>query len=151
MADASYNVGVYRTQGGDELVVASSGTITLEGTLTSTGTVALGPVAAATTTATLPAGGVSLVTRGTTATGPNVYTIAAPVPGQPKWISCTTANSSDVARIKGASTGITFGVTGAFPFLNITETATIALVGYTTAIYHFVTGSTATPFANASS
>jgi hypothetical protein len=131
----SYQPKTYRAQGGDEFVVASGGKITVE----SGGELRSGPAAAGTTTADLAAGGVSLVVGGATATGANVYTIDAPVPGQPKWISCSLANSSDVARIKGETTGITFGPsTAATPFLNLTTSITVQLVVYTTAIYHVV-------------
>lgn len=127
MADNSYQPGVYREHGGNTLVVKSSGALKW------------GEAAAGTTTADLPANGVSLVVGGTTATGANVYTIDPPVPGQIKFISCSLANSSDVARIKGETTGITFGPsTAAYPFLNLTTSVTVQLVGYTTAIYHVI-------------
>lgn len=147
MADSLYR-GIYRKQGGDELVVASSGTITLEGTLSSTGTIALGPVAAGTTTANLPAGGVSLVVAGTSGTGTNVYTIANPVIGQPKWITATavTNATSDHITIVGPTTTVTFGPT-ALPKLRFVAAGTAALVGRTTAIYDFVPLSTAIVYA----
>lgn len=139
MADDSYQTGVYREHGGDALVVKSSGMIKW------------GECDTATTSATIPNNGVSIVVGGTTATGANVYTIAAPVPGQTKYISCTTANTSDVARLQGPTTTMLFGVGTGQPFLNITATGTVQLVGFSTARYHFVNGSTAAPIANASS
>lgn len=139
MADNNYQPGVYRAQGGNELIIKS------------TGALKWGECASATTDANLPANGVSIVVGGTTGTGANSYTMDAPVPGQIKFISCTTANSSDVARIVGPTTTTLFGVGTGKPRLNITEQATVCLVGYSTLVWHVVTGSTATPFANVSS
>lgn len=147
MADDSYQPGVYREHGGDALVVKSSGSITVE----SSGTLKIGAVATATTSATMPANGLDIIVGGTTATGANVFTLAAPVVGQLKLLSCTTANSSDVARVKGTSTGITFGAGGAKPFLNFTEAGTALLIGNTTANWHVVLHTTGTPLQNVSS
>lgn len=139
MADDSYQPGVYRAHGGDELIVKSSGAIKW------------GECDTASTAATIPNNGVSIVVGGTTGTGANTYTLAAPVQGQTKYISCTTANSSDVARIVGPTTTVLFGVGTGKPRLNITETATIHLVGFSSVVWHVVNASTATPFANVSS
>lgn len=121
MSDATYNPGgtpIYHKQGGNELVVGSSGVITLE----SGGSIAVGsgasiavasggsltvPVTSGTTTAALSNTGISTVTKGTTGTGVNNYTISDPVAGSQKWISCTTANVSEFVTIT-ASTAVTF-------------------------------------------
>ena len=143
MADESYQPKVYRKQGGDELVVASGGTITVE----SGGSIVTGPVASGTTTANLPAGGVSFVVSGSSATGTNNFTIANPVIGQPKWITATAVtNSSDCVGIVGATTTVTFGPT-AMPRLKIVAAGTVQLIGRTTLIYDFVPVSTAIAYA----
>jgi hypothetical protein len=135
----SYQPGVYRAQGGNELVIKSTGILTW------------GSIDTPTTTATLPNNGVSIVVGGTTATGANSYTMAAPSAGQIKFISCTTANTSDVARIVGPTTTVLFGAGTGLPRLNITERGTVCLVGVSSVVWHFVNGSTAAPIANASS
>lgn len=135
----SYQPGVYRAQGGNELVIKSTGILTW------------GTVDTPTTTATLPNNGLSIVVGGTTATGANVYTMAAPAANQIKFISCTTANTSDVARIAGPTTTVLFGAGTGKPFLNITERGTVCLVGVSSLVWHVVNGSTAAPIANVSS
>ena len=143
MADASYQPKVYRKRGGDELVVASGGTITVE----SGGAIVSGPVAAGTTSANLPAGGLSYVVSGSSATGTNNFTIANPVIGQHKFITATSVtNSSDCVGIVGVTTGVTFGPT-AMPRLKIVAAGTVELIGRTTAIYDFIPLSTAIVFA----
>jgi hypothetical protein len=135
----SYQPGVYREHGGNKIVIKS------------TGILQWGDVDTPTTSATLPNNGVSIVVGGTTATGANAYTMAAPAANQVKWISCTTANTSDVARIQGPTTTVLFGVGTGQRFLNITGTGTVQLVGVSSVVWHFVNGSTAAPIANASS
>jgi hypothetical protein len=139
MADNSYQPGVYREQGGNKLFVKS------------TGIIQWGECDTATTAATIPNNGVTIVVGGTTATGANSYTLAAPQPGQTKYISCSTANTSDVARIIGPTTTVLFGVGTGKPRLNITDTGTVTLVGFSTLVWHVVNGSTAAPIANVSS
>lgn len=136
----SYQGKVYRAQGGNELVVASSGKITVE----AGGHVAF-PVETGTTATALTAMGLSLVTRGTTATGTNTYTMKAPIIGVPKWITATTATSSESVTITGVTTGVTFG-SGAMPKLVFTSAGCAALIGRTTAIWDVVNvGSTVAP------
>lgn len=137
----SYQPKTYRKQGGDELVIASSGTLTIE----AGGALALN-TAAATTTANLPAGGLSLVTA-TSAAGAQVFTIDRPVVGQPKWISCTVANATDTCTITGPSTTTLFGAGTGLPKLRFVLPGTVQLIGYTTNVYHFVPISTAIAYA----
>jgi hypothetical protein len=147
MADQSYRAGVYRKQGGDEMVVTSSGTLTIEGTVASTGTFSFGPVASGSTTANLPAGGVSEVVSGATATGTNSFTMDAPVAGQFKWITATSvATSSDSVTIVGPTTTVTFGPT-ALPKLRFVAAGSVSLVGASSVKWHFVPISTAIAYA----
>jgi hypothetical protein len=138
----SYQPKVYRKQGGDEIVVAAGGKITVE----SSGYVSVGAVETGTTTAALLPSGLSLVLSGTSGTGTNTYTISAPIPGVPKYIDATLVrNSSDSVTITGVTTGITFGST-LMPKLVFTSAGTASLIGRTTAIYSVVNvGSTVTP------
>lgn len=155
MADATYQPKVYREQGGDELVVTSSGVLTLEGTLTvaSGGSVAVasgGSIAAASgASVTFAAGayitepvqtltstqtatnvtnyGLTLLT-GTT-TGPT-YTLAAPsAAGMTKYLSLTHSSSGATHRcaLNSNSTGVSFDTTGG----NQITFATSALRGVT--------------------
>jgi hypothetical protein len=135
----SWQPSVYRTQGGNELVVKS------------TGVLKWGELETGTTTANLSNNGISIVVGGTTATGANSYTMNAPQPGQIKFISCTTANTSDVARIVGPTTTTLFGVGTGLPRLNINRTGTVCLVGVSTLVWHVCIDSTATPIATLSS
>lgn len=136
----SYQGKVYRAQGGNEIVVASSGKVTIE----SGGHLAW-PVETGTTTAALAAMGLSICTRGTTATGANTYTIKAPIVGVPKWIAVLLANSSDNVTVAGETTGITFGST-LMPKVVVGSAGTVAMIGRTTAIYDVINvGSTVTP------
>lgn len=139
MADNSYQPGVYRARGGNELVVKSSGVIKW------------GELETATTTSNMANNGVSIVVGGTTATGANSYTMNAPEPGQIKFISCTTANSSDVARVIGPTTTTLFGVGTGLPRLNMNRTGTVCLVGVSTLVWHVCLDSTGTPIATLSS
>lgn len=136
----SYQPLVYKKQGGAELVVASSGKITVE-----TGGHIANHVETATTATALTAMGVSIVTRGTTATGVNAYTIKAPIIGVQKFIVALLADSSETVRIAGETTGITFGST-LMPRMVFTSAGTAHLIGRTTAIYDVINvGSTVTP------
>jgi len=133
----SYQPLVYRKQGGDELVVASGGKITVE----SGGQIIEGAVASGTTTANLPAGGVSLVVAQTSGTGTNTYTLAAPVPGLQKWITATaiTNASTDHVTVIGPTTTTLFLDK---PKLRFIATGTVALIGRTTLVYDVVSAST---------
>ena len=89
--------------------------------------------------------GLSLVTRGTTATGANNYTIKAPIIGVPKWITALLAATSETVVVAGETTGITFGST-LMPKVVISSAGCVALIGRTTAIYDVINvGSTVTP------
>lgn len=164
MADASYTPKIYKAQGGAELVVTSSGTLTLEGRMDlssgSSMTVASGaaigiasgasigiasggylsmPVQTVSSSGTTITNyGVSVVT-GTTV-GPT-YLISNPLTGGVKMI-CISASSSaatSTAIIAAASTGVSFGSTGAN---NITlygaGARAVTLVGISTAAYRIV-------------
>lgn len=114
---AGYHRGVYRAQGGDELVVASSGAITVQ----SGGIVnyqaggyfkypvqSLGSSQTATTVTNF---GLTVLT-GTT-TGPT-FTMAAPVVGLDKQISLSHSSSGATHRavLRSNSTGVSFDTTG---------------------------------------
>lgn len=103
----TYQPKVYRKQGGDELVIASGGKITVE-----TGGYVAGYTETISTSATaLTAAGLSVVT-GTTV-GPT-YLIANPITGVLKFISLAAASSGATHRaiVAPASTGVSFDTTG---------------------------------------
>jgi len=160
MADASYTPKVYKAQGGANLVVTSSGTLTLEGTqtvasggtlsvasggtLSIAGTVSvtsgggafkLPSVSIATSATTIPANGLSLI-AGTTA-GPT-FLIANPIAGAAAYL-CLEPSSSGVthrAIIAAASTGVSFGTTGGNQITLATSALrNVCLVGASTTKY----------------
>lgn len=138
MADATYQPKVYRKQGGDELVITSSGTLTVEGRLDlasgssfsfASGSGFAVPTQTLTSTQTatnITNFGLSILT-GTT-TGPT-YTLAAPVAGTLKWISMTSSSSGVTHRavINANTTGVSFDTTGG----NVITMATSAIRGLT--------------------
>ena len=157
MADATYPVsgtGVYRAQGGNEVVVGTTGRITGNTsdnwtlnesnlTLGTSGNVLL-PVSTASTASDITNNGVSSVSA-TTAAGNNTYTIAAPVAGTIKWINCTGANSSD-AVIISASTAVTFLAGASQNKLKIIAKGLLPLAGISSTVYSTITVSTAVAF-----
>lgn len=157
MADATYQPKVYRTQGGNQIVVASTGNIKVESgggiDLESGGQLRVAdgaylsvPVVTETTAAALSNYGVSVVTKGTTATGANTYTIDAPVAGAMKWLSVTAANSSEHVIIQ-ANTNVTFDPAGSKDKLKIVAPGGVTLFGVTTSAYQLVFASTVVAFA----
>ena len=182
MADATYQPKVYRRQGGNVFVVASTGQVLVESGggievdsggrigLDATMTVASGgiitvasgglidvadggqitvPVATETTAADLSNFGISVVTQGTTATGANTYTIAAPAVGTLKWLSATAANTSEHILIR-ASSNVTFDPAGSKDLLKIVAPGGIGLIGITTSAYQLLVASTIVAFATSS-
>jgi hypothetical protein len=132
----SYKPLVYKDHGGDRLVVASGGTIAIEagGTITSadplyseTGFREYVETAVAATT-TLVNYGVSMILS--TGTSQHVYSLAAPVAGIRKYISCNNVNKST-----GSSTGAAI----------VTSSGASAAFGAYTSIL-FSTGSANTQF-----
>jgi hypothetical protein len=137
---AVYQPKVYRSQGGAEIVIASSGKITQE----AGGHIAV-HVETGTTTAALSAMGVSLVTRGTTGTGVNTYTMNAPIIGVQKFVTALLAATSETIAITGVTTTVTFGST-LMPKMVFSSPGTAHLIGRTTAIWDVINvGSTVTP------
>jgi len=115
MADASYQPKVYRKQGGDETVVASGGTLTLESgaTLTSaatethTGTVThsaavVNTVTAASTAQTLLGHGTSLI--GSTAAGALAYNLNRPGTAGARKTLCIRASTGALTVISSTVT-----------------------------------------------
>jgi hypothetical protein len=142
MPDGTYQPAVYKRQGGNVQVVASGGQILVE----DGGTIAV-PVVTETTAAALSNYGVSNVTRGTTATGANNYTMDAPVAGCVKIINCLAANTSDCVTISG-NTNVSYGGgTGTPTTLKIIREGGVMLVGVSTAAWQIVGGSTVYAFA----
>lgn len=154
----SYQPPVYRKQGGAELVVASSGIITVESggsmdvesggsiDIESGGSITLASGAnlrhavstVATSATTITADGFSLVT-GTTV-GPT-FLIANPKVGVVKYIHLTSTSSGATHRaiIAPASTGVSFDTTGANQITLATSALRgVTLIGQTTAIYRVV-------------
>lgn len=145
MADATYQPKIYKQQGGSNLTVTSSGTVTLEGALTvssggsitySSGSSLVVPVQTVSSSATTITNfGVSNIT-GTTA-GPT-YLIANPGTGVPKWLNlaATSSGATHRAIIAAASTGVSFSTTGANQLTLATSgTRNVMLVGMSTAAY----------------
>lgn len=154
----SYNAKVYRKQGGDELVVASGGKLTLESgssfTLASDLELASGskvsyaagsyfqvPIQTLTSTQTatnITNFGLSVLT-GTT-TGPT-YTLAAPVVGLTKYLSLTHSSSGATHRavVNSNTTGVSFDTTGGNQLTFATSALRgISLVAQTTAKWRIV-------------
>jgi len=138
----SYASKVYRKQGGDELVVASGGTITVESggavNVATGGSLTVAVQTAATSADTITASGLTLVT-GTTA-GPT-FLIANPLVGVPKYLSLTHTSSGVTHRaiISPASTGVSFDTTGGNQITLATSALRgVVLVGMTTATYRIV-------------
>ncbi len=157
MADATYQPKIYKKQGGDELVVTSSGTLTLEGTqnvasggslvVASGGTLNVQAgsafkvpfLAVSSSATTIPAYGISHIT-GTTV-GPT-YLIANPVIGAPCWLVLNPSSSGVTHRaiITGGTTDITFRLIDGYNKVTLATSAlrSISLVGVTTNAYQIV-------------
>jgi hypothetical protein len=119
----SYNAKIYRKQGGNEMVVASGGTLTVEsgGAVAISGTISIasggsiaGPVQTLSSTQTatnVTNYGLSVLTG--TSTSPT-YTLAAPVVGVPKHISLSASSSAAAAgcKLNSNTTGVSFDTTG---------------------------------------
>ena len=128
----SYQTKVYRKQGGDELVVASGGAITLD-----SGGYLVQPVQTVSSSATIiTADGVSLVT-GTTV-GPS-YVIARPVIGVLKHIFLAGSTVATARATISNSTGVTFG-TSSYNQLSLSTSTyrAVSLIGVTTSAYRIV-------------
>lgn len=122
--DPTYQPKVHRRQGGDELVVASGGKITVEagGTIES-------PVATGTTSANLPNHGHSNI--GSTSAAAT-YVLDAPVAGVTKTIFCTAGSTDNVQKVD-AGAGVTFESTAAERFARFTAGGhALMLVGRST-------------------
>ena len=135
------NAGTQTISSGGGITVASGGNITV-----ADGGQILNPVVTETTAAALANYGVSIVTRGTTATGANNYTMDPPVAGTMKWITCTTANTSDCVTISG-NTNVTYANGVTQTTLKIIREGTVGLMGLSTSAWSIVGGSTVYAFA----
>lgn len=144
MPDATYQPKVYRKQGGDELVVASGGAITLEsgGSLTyQAGAYPVIPIQTLGTSQTatnITNFGLTRLT-GTT-TGPT-YTLAAPVAGVTKYLhlNATSSGVTHRAIVNANTTGVSFDTTGGNQITLATSALRgVTLVGYTTAAWKIV-------------
>lgn len=158
MADATYNpggTGVYRDQGGAGLTVGSTGRITLSSSdvcVMNDGGITIGtsgkfqmPVSSGTTTAAISNYGVTTITKGTTGTGANAYTLTAPVAGTYKWLSVTTANVSEFITVS-SGTNVTFLPGGSANLLKIVAAGGIALVGLSASSWSTIGVSTIVAF-----
>lgn len=141
MPDGTYQPKVYRKQGGDELVVASGGTITME----AGGQVTVPFLAISSSATTIPAYGISHIT-GTTA-GPT-YLVANPVIGAPSWLvlNPTSSGATHRAIITGGTTDVTFRLIDGYNKVTLSTSGlrAIGLVGITTAQYQIVSTHTTT-------
>lgn len=157
MADATYQPKIYRKQGGNILVVASTGQITVESgggiNIESGGNITIDdggqivqPVVSETTAAALSNSGVSVITKGTTGTGANTYTIDAPATGVPKYLSATAANTSEHIIVQ-ANTNVSFDPAGSKDKLKIVAPGLYTLIGVSTAAYQVTAMSTTLAFA----
>jgi hypothetical protein len=107
VADATYNPSVYRKQGGNELVIASGGTITTESggyVKKHVTTRAVADVATA-----IPLGSICGVVASTT--GP-VYKLATPVAGAEIVVTLTAQTSNVGAKVYSGSTGVAMATSG---------------------------------------
>lgn len=141
MPDNTYQPATYRKQGGNVFVIANGGELSVEdgGKITV-------PVVTETTAAALSNYGVSIVTRGTTGTGANTYTMDAPVAGALKILSVTAANSSDHVLVSG-NTNVTYDPAGTKDKLKIVAPGAVVLVGQSTSAWQLVYASTVVAFA----
>lgn len=150
MADATYQPKIYKTQGGAELVVTSSGTLTLEGTLAAAsgaivsyaaGSYFKYPIQTLTSTQTATnATNFGLTVLTATTTGPT-YTLAAPVVGLTKFLNITHSSSGVTHRavLRSNTTGVSFDTTGGNQITFATSaTRGVTLVAQTTAIWKIV-------------
>lgn len=134
----TYNAKIYRKQGGNEMVVASGGVITVDSgaSIAMSGTMSFAagaytqvPIQTLTSTQTgtnVTNFGLTVLT-GTT-TGPT-FTLAAPVVGLQKTLSltCSSSGATHRAVVRSNSTGVSFDTTGG----NQITLATSALRGAT--------------------
>ena len=132
----SYQPKVYRKQGGDQLVVASGGSIVYEAG--GYPTVPIQSLAAADVATTVTNYGLTVLT-GTT-TGPT-YTMAAPIVGLFKGVSLTHSSSGVTHRcvLRSNSTGVSFDTTGGNQITFATSALRgVSLVAETTAKWRIV-------------
>jgi hypothetical protein len=123
MADATYDPKVYRKQGGNELVVASSGKITFE-----TGGYAVKPTTTRLVAAKATAIQLGCICGITASTTTPEYKLATPVAGAEIVVTLVAQTSNVGAAVYTGSTGIAMATSGANK---------ITLVGQNqTAIFH---------------
>lgn len=135
MADDTYGPLVYMKQGGDELVIADGGKISL-------------PVVTDTTAANMSNFGVSSIANASS--GLSTFILDAPVAGVVKYIACDGSFGSSAIGYLDVGSGVTVGSTQRYMSVK-SAYATMALVGVTTARWGIIgaegstvsTGSTA--------
>jgi len=115
----SYNAKVYRAQGAAELVITSSGTLTMGGTMASTGTLNISG------TGNVASGGTLNVASGGTfamATGS-----AVTLPVQTAATSATVITNYGITNVTGTTAGPSFQIAapaaGVFKFISLTATS----------------------------
>lgn len=162
MADGTYQVNVYEKQGGSELVVASSGYITVESggqvdvesgghiDLESGGYISVAdggyiqlPVVTDTTAAALENSGVSVIA---TTAEKRIYHLGVPVAGKEKFIIATVSGATAYASISStaAAATATFLIDGASTHkqVRITASGAVHLIGQTSTLWVVVSEST---------
>mgnify|MGYP001262101736 CR=1 FL=1 len=135
MADASYQPKVYRKMGGDELVVASGGTVTIEA-----GGYMTQPIGAYTTAGTIDVPGVASL-----GSGADGVTYKLPAPGDTykgyrKTIYCLSSTGGTILTCTAGTINLTGGT---ITFSAAADGITIDLLGTSTANWSIVGYSTA--------
>lgn len=124
MADGTYQPLVYMKQGGDELVVASAGLITVE----DGGKIAL-PVVVDTTAANLANFGISTIVNASSAL--STFVLDAPEAGAQKFIRCDGTFGSTAIGYIDAGSGVSISSTQRYMSIK-NAYATLHLVGINT-------------------
>lgn len=159
MADGTYQVKVYEKQGGAELVVASSGYITVESggqidvesggqidvesgghiDIEDGGYIAL-PSATETTAAALDTFGLSVLA---TTKEKRLYVLGAPAAGREKFITATVSGATAYASVSSTAAGAAFSVTATTSNqLRFVGIGTVHLIGKSTSRWAVVSKST---------
>lgn len=134
MADASYQPKVYRKLGGDELVVASGGTVTIEA-----GGYMVQPITAYSTACTIPVAGISSLAQGVDGI---TYKLPAPgsvYKGYRKTVYCLSSTGGTILTCTAGTINLTGGT---ITFGAAADGVTIDLLGTSTANWSVVGWST---------
>ena len=152
MADGTYQPLVYMKQGGDEMVVASSGLLTVESggdiTVESGGAITIAdgaaiasPVVTDTTEANLANSGVSYIANASSAL--STFIIDAPGAGKDKYIACDGTFGSTAIGYLDVGSGVTVGSTQRHMSIK-SAYASMHLMGITTTYWELVAGTGST-------